>query len=191
MKSKPKESILKITGEKIVHKGKFTTRKDIYFLDREGKEGVWETIERKTYGKIVAVFPVTKQKEVVLTKIFRIPFNAWVIELCAGLADRKGEAPQDLARRELLEETGYHADELTLLLEGPLSAGLTKEEMMIFFAPDVEKIAEPQLEPAEDIEVILVPIDTLVDFVENLPKDVRIDMKILSALPILQKRGLL
>ena len=186
-----KESILKITGEKIVHRGKFTTRKDIYFLDRDGKDQVWETIERETYGKIVAVFPVTKQREVVLIKIFRIPFRAWVIELCAGLADRKGEAPQDLARRELLEETGYRARDFIQILEGPLSAGLSKEEMVIFFAPDAEYVAEPQLEPAEDIETILVPIDKLVEFVEKPPQDVYIDLKILSVLPILQSRGLI
>ena len=42
MKKNSKKSILKITGEKVVHRGTFTTRKDIYFLDREGKEQVWE-----------------------------------------------------------------------------------------------------------------------------------------------------
>lgn len=191
MKKNPKKSILKITGEKVIQKGKFTIRKDVYFLDRDGKEQVWETIERKTYGKIVAVFPLTKQKEVVLTKTFRIPFNAWVIELCAGLADRKGEAPKDLAARELLEETGYRADNLIPILEGPLSAGFTSEEMIIFFAPDAEKVAEPQLEPTEDIETILVPINTLADFVEKPPPDAYIDIKILSVLPILQNKGLI
>jgi len=175
-----------------VQEGKFTTRRDIYFLDKEGKEQVWEAVGRNMHVKTVSIFALTANREVILEKIFRVPFNGYVLELPAGLGDREGESAEELARRELLEETGYQAQKMTLLMHGPYNAGLLSDEMMLFFAPNAEKIAEPQLEPAEDLEVILVPLDKLVDFLTDSPKQgIPADLKILSALPVLQNRGLI
>jgi len=46
---------------------------------------------------------------------FRPPLNTWSIEFPAGLID-EGETPEQAARRELAEETGYIASEGTCRL---------------------------------------------------------------------------
>jgi len=37
---------------------------------------------------------------------FIIPPDGYILEFCAGLADRRDETEAELVRRELLEETG-------------------------------------------------------------------------------------
>jgi len=47
------------------------------------------------------------------------------------------------------------------------------------------------LEDSEEIEVIKVPIKKLVDFIERESKKMKVDLKILTILPILEKRKLI
>lgn len=62
----------------------------------------------------VLVIPVLRQSlthwELVMERQFRYPLDRVMIEFPAGKRDA-GEDPFDCARRELLEETGYHAAE--------------------------------------------------------------------------------
>lgn len=183
---------MKIIREEIVFDGSFIKVSRIHFIGKTGRECVWETVKRKTFGKIVALFALTNEKEVILEKTFRIPLNRYVVELPAGLMDREGETPEEVIQRELREETGYEVrNGVTKILEGPFNSGLLNDELLIFFADNVEKVGEPLLEDAEDIEVITVPLSSLVDFCMESHPDFLIDIKILNVLPVLEKRGLI
>ncbi len=71
----------------------------------------WEFVERKNISGIVAIVAVTDDGKLLLVEQYRPPMDKNVIELPAGLAgdsaENAGEALQNAARRELLEETGY------------------------------------------------------------------------------------
>jgi len=182
---------LKIIGEDVVYDGRFISVKKIYFEGRDGKPAAWESVQRKTFGKIVAICALTKNREVILEKSFRIPINSYVIELPAGLMDKKGELPEETIERELLEETGYRVENIELMLEGPFNAGLVADELTIFFGDNAEKVCEPQLESAEDIEVITVPTENLFHFLKNPPDGCKVDIKIFNIIPFLQEKGIL
>src|SRR6059036_1852867 len=54
------------------------------------------------------IVPVANNNRLVFVWNYRPPIRGWELELPAGLVD-DGESPQDCARRELAEETGYSA----------------------------------------------------------------------------------
>jgi ADP-ribose pyrophosphatase len=182
---------MKIIKTETLFNGKYLRLKRKYFQTREGKKGVWEFIEPKTINqRSVIIFALTKQKEVILEKIFRVPFEKFSIELPAGRFDKKGEKEIEVARKELLEETGYKAKKLILVLRGKISSS-TLEEMSFYFAPNVELVGKPSLEEGEEIEILKIPLNKLVNFILNPPKNTKIDVKILSILPILREKKLI
>ncbi len=68
---------------------------------------------------------------------------------------------------------------------------LIDEEIIYFFAPDVEFIGKTNTDDAEEIEVIKVPIQKLVDIALNPPSGVKIAFDLLPLLPVLQKKNLI
>ncbi|MDO8516046.1 MAG: NUDIX hydrolase [bacterium] len=182
---------MKIIGERIVHKGQFLSFKEISF-ENNGRQGIWECVERNEPGDIVCIFALTRENEVIVEKSFRVPLGAYTMELPAGLMDKTDRNPADAVRRELLEETGYDfPGEPQLILQGPFNSGRTNDRLLYFFASNAEKVAEQNLEDGEEIEVIKVPLRAFVDFALNPPKDCFADVKLVSLLPVLYKKKLI
>ena len=94
-----------------------------------------------------------------------MPVGARVIELPAGLAgDLPGARDEDFreaARRELLEETGYEAESIEFLCEGPPSAGLTSEIQTLLRATGLRKTGPGGGDESEDITVHAISLDQL------------------------------
>ncbi len=125
-------------------------RLDHYRLKHRLFEGGWsgemsrEVFER---GHAVAVLPYDPDRdEVVLIEQFRPGAYAalasewfddgaspWLVECVAGIID-KGENPDDVARRELIEETGLEAIQLTQLFHYLASPGGSSESVFLYCA---------------------------------------------------------
>lgn len=182
----------RVISRPLAWKGRYVRVEHTRYRGRLGDVRTYETVRRNTFGDIVSVFALTREREVVLVRSYRVPHNDWVIEKPAGLADRRDEDPAELAARELEEETGYGGGTpMELVLRGPFDAGLNDDTMSVYFTKDVVKLREPRLEGTEDLKTILVPLDRLVEFVQYPPAGCLTDIKLLSVLPILQARGLL
>lgn len=151
------------------------------------KKGHWEYVERTKASGIVAILPITQQNEVILVEQFRIPVGKRVIEIPAGLAgDIEGEETEDLAnaaRRELLEETGYEAQKMELLTEGPPSAGLSTEVVTFFRASGLKKVGDGGGDGTENIQLHLIPFASLDAWIDGKrSEDCLIDYKLYAAL---------
>jgi ADP-ribose pyrophosphatase len=154
---------------------------------RVKKKDRWEYVERCKTSGIVAILPITENQEIILVEQFRVPVNQRVIEIPAGLAgDIEGEEDEALAeaaKRELLEETGYEAERMEYLTEGPPSAGLSTELVTFFRAQGLRKVSEGGGDGSEDIWVHAVPLAELETWIGSKRKEgCLVDYKIYAAL---------
>ena len=137
-------------------------------LERIGR---WDFVRRPHSNECVGILAITPENEIVLVEQFRIPVQARVIEIPAGIVgdeeEHRGEALADTAARELLEETGYRAAEVRLLLDTPTSAGMTSEIIHLFQATGLTREHEGGGTGAEDITVHHVPLATLGSWLED------------------------
>src|SRR3989338_7818128 len=183
-----RKSTLLIEKDELVFNGKYIRVFRRHFRNRRtGMRGIWEMVQRKTYGRIVAIIALTQKNEAILTKIYRVPIRSWIIECCAGLMDKKGESEKSVARRELLEETGYAVASLRKLAAGPFNAGLRDDEIAYYLGTGAHKVQKPQPEDGEDIEVLTVPLKKLPRLLLHPPRGVKVDIKLLGILYLLEK----
>jgi len=99
-----------------------------------GRESIREVVE---HPGAVVVIPLINNK-VIMVEQFRYPVGKTLLELPAGKLD-PGETPEECARRELEEETGYKAKEMIYLGRMYTSPGFSSEIIHIFLAKDMEK----------------------------------------------------
>jgi ADP-ribose pyrophosphatase len=90
---------------------------------------------------------------------FRIPLGARTIEMPAGLVgdDHATDTLEAAARRELIEETGWSAQRVDVLLVGPTSAGMSNERIAFVRARGLSKVGSGGGVDNEDITVHEVP----------------------------------
>lgn len=183
MKIKVRQTVLEVGEDELVYDGRFITVTSRGFTNiRDNKKGVWEVVNRKgAVGNVVGVLGVTRYFEAVLINIYRIPLMSWVVQLCYGGA-RKGEQEIAAARRELAEETGYRAEKMEKLFEGPFKPALTAETAAIYMATGAVQEHKGRLEAAEDIDVLLLPLRSAVDELRQISRDVSVDIKTYGAL---------
>lgn len=124
------------------------------------KRGHWESCER-THGQGMAVIiiAVTPDDEVLLVEQYRVPLGSRTIEMPAGLVgdDHANDTFELAARRELVEETGWEAGEIDVLLTGPTSSGMSNERIAFVRARNLRKVGAGGGTDSEDITVHAVP----------------------------------
>lgn len=125
------------------------------------RRGHWESCER-THGRdglAVLVIAVTPDDHVLFVEQYRVPLGARTIEMPAGLVgdDVEGDTLESAARRELIEETGWDAGRIDVLLVGPTSSGMSNERIAFARALDLRKVGDGGGVADEDITVHAVP----------------------------------
>lgn len=125
------------------------------------RRGSWEYAERTNAGHAVIVIALTPERNLLFVEQFRVPMQARTIEMPAGLV---GDTSDDdtleaAARRELLEETGWQAEDVRVLMVGPTSSGMSNELIAFVRARGLTRIHAGGGDETEDITVHEVPVD--------------------------------
>lgn len=148
----------------------------------------WEYAERTNCHSVVVVVAVDGN-DLLVTEQFRVPVGRTVLELPAGLAgDVEGAADEDgseAARRELIEETGFDAREVTFLASGPSSAGLSNETVSFYHARGLKRVSDGGGIGDERIVVHRVPLTRAVAWLrEATERGHIVDPKVYAALAL-------
>jgi ADP-ribose pyrophosphatase len=125
----------------------------------------------------VVIVPVLDDGRLCLIRNYRVTVDREMLELPAGTLE-PNEPPIETARRELIEETGFQAAEMSPLCEFFMSPGILDERMYAFVATGLAE-GPPAREAGEQIENLLVTMAEL-DALLNAGKIQ--DSKSLSAL---------
>ncbi len=126
------------------------------------KEGRWEYVERVRANGAVMVVALTPNQELILVEEYRYPLHSISIGLPAGISGDEGpESLENSARRELVEEAGYEAQEMIHLCTGPSSPGLTTEMISFFMARGLTKVSCGGGVDNENITVHHVPLASI------------------------------
>ena len=140
------------------------------------RNGEWQHQIRETYDRgdgaaVLLIDPA--DKSVILTRQFRYPAfyrgeMPMLLEVCAGKLD--GDDPEACARKEAVEETGYHAGRLEKAYDCFMSPGSVTERLTLFVGT-VEGQAAGQgggiEHEGEDIEIVRLPFAAALKMIET------------------------
>jgi len=112
-----------------------------------------------------AVVPLLDAKHVLLLRQYRHPVGAYLYEIPAGTLE-PGESFEECARRELIEETGYAANEMVLLAKTHILPAYSNELIHVFLATSLEKSVQA-LDAEEVIEVVPFEFKAAMDIIEQ------------------------
>ena len=157
-------------------------------VERVALPGGRETdLEILRHPGAAAIVPITDGGEVLLIRQYRHAVGDYIWEIPAGT--REGEEPPlDCARRELIEETGFAADEWTDLGEMVPVPGYSTERIFLYVARALSS-ADQHLDEDEVItEVRAVPADEALSWAAD---GTIIDAKTVVGLARADQRGFL
>src|SRR4030043_1554114 len=141
----------------------FSIRTDTVISPRTGMEHDFYVIESRNWVNII---PLTNDHQVVMIRQYRHGSREVTLEIPGGLVD-PGDTPEKAAARELLEETGYQAEELMKIGSVNPNPALFNNRCYTYVAQNVKKIHDPMPDQAEDIEVVLIPLSDIPELIQN------------------------
>lgn len=138
---------------------------DVYHWEQEQFDGTFQTFEMLKRPDTVVVIPLVGDK-IYLHKEEQPGYRP-TISVPAGRFERGEQDPVAVAKRELLEESGYTSDDFRLLRAHEHS-GKVESTLHIFVAHNCQKVADPSLDPGERIhDTMLVSFDEFLEISQH------------------------
>ena len=155
------ETWKRISSEKIADCRVFQVREDLCEHSGDGRRHTFFVIENPNWVNVIAL---TKDEKVVLIEQYRQGVEGIILEIPGGMID-ENEEPETAARRELLEETGFSAQEIIFLGKSSPNPALQSNTMFHFLAVGCEKTHETALDEHESMITKLVALDEIKDLI--------------------------
>ncbi|WP_102345687.1 NUDIX hydrolase [Bacillus sp. Marseille-P3661] len=151
-------------SSKSIYKGRVI---DIYLEEVELPNGSTSTREIVKHPGAVAIIALTSEGKLVLVRQFRKPLEQVIYEIPAGKLE-PGEEPNECAKRELEEETGYTSESIKAIQSFYTSPGFADELVHIFYTDQLKKLDNSRgLDDDEFLDLIEVSIEEAVKLIED------------------------
>ena len=149
-----------LKSEYLIRRPWLTARRDAVQLPNGVINDEFYVLEYPDWINVIAITP---SGDFVFVRQYRYALDLDSIELCAGVIE-PGETPEQGARRELLEETGYGGgtwQEIMTIGQNP------SNWTHCFLATGVEKLQDQNLDRTEDIDVLLLSRDQVLQMLQS------------------------
>lgn len=154
--------IEKTSSKEIIYSGRII---DVELQKVVLPDGRMSKREIVRHSAAVAILAVDDDENVYLVEQYRKPIDSLILEIPAGHVE-EGEDPRDTAIRELREETGLIASEMTLVNKFYSSPGFTDEIIYFYVAKNFGQSTQ-SLDTDEFINIKKVPFETLLSMVKD------------------------
>ena len=131
----------------------FRLRQDTRRSPRTGRDHTFFVLDTGDWINVVAV---TADDKVVLIRQFRHGIEEVTLEIPGGMVDEDDISPLESARRELLEETGYAAEEWIHIGTVTPNPAILNNRCHTYLAQNARLVAAPQMDGSEDIQTAVV-----------------------------------
>ena len=135
----------------------FSLRIDRAQSPRTHKEHNFYVLESADW---VNVIPLTPKNEVILISQYRHGIKEVTLEIPGGIVE-KGDSPEEAARRELREETGYEGSQMILLGSVHPNPAFLNNTCYTYLARGVTPSGKQEQDAKEDIEVLFRPLEVI------------------------------
>lgn len=154
----------KLSSEEIADYRIFKMRRDTRRSPRTGANHSFFVLETPDW---VNVIPLTPEGKVVMIHQFRHGTAEVTLEIPGGMVDASDDDPAESVRRELLEETGYAADELIHIGTVQPNPAFLDNQCHTYLALGARWQQPPQFDGSEDIAVEEVPLAEIPGLIGN------------------------
>ena len=142
-----------------VYRNRWMRLREDAILRSNGEKGIYGVVEKDDSAVILPIdIGPTGEERIWLVEQFRYTIQQWAIELPQGSWETSGVDPEQLARGELLEETGLIAGKMTKLGENWIAYGFTRQKQHIFLASGLTHSERKPDAEEHDMVVRSVPI---------------------------------
>lgn len=159
--SKQKPEIL---NTEIVAESRLFKVESVALRFSNGVERTYERMKSGGYGAVMMV-PIDDEENLILVREYAAGTHSYELGFPKGAVD-KGEAPVVAANRELMEEVGFGARNLTLLKEVNLAPSYFSAHMTIFLAQELYLEVRHGDEP-EPLEIVKWPLARAEELIDN------------------------
>lgn len=150
----------KLDSKYIIQRPWATLRVDKLEMPNGNIKDEYYVLEYPTWVNMVAL---TEDNQVIFVRQYRHGAGQVMVELPAGVVE-ENEEPEIAARRELLEETGYAFNDITYVCELFANPATSGNITYTYLLTGGKKVQEQQLDPSEDIEVVLMDLEDAKNF---------------------------
>lgn len=140
-----------------------TARRDVVQLPNGEINDEFYVLEYPDWVNVIAITP---DDHFVFVRQYRYALDIDSIELCAGVIE-PDETPEDGARRELLEETGYGGGEWQEFMTIGQNPSTCNNLTHCFIAKGVTRLQDQHLDRTEDIDVVLLTREQVLEMLNS------------------------
>ena len=148
---------------KLIYDNPWITVYEDQVINPGGGRNIYGNVHFK--GKAIAIVPLDDDGNTWIVGQDRYTLGEYSWEVPMGASDA-GEEPIDTAHRELKEETGLSAGQMTQVMRMHTSNSITDEEGFVFVARDLSE-GDTAFDEMEVLDIRKLPLEEVVDMIRR------------------------